>query len=212
MLEAKKQMGRPKSEEKKHVIMEAATQLFLEHGFANTTMDAVAAQASVSKQTVYSHFQNKDNLFREMVIAKSDELSALPDLLDQDELPLQELLISLSLGFLELMYCEESIALHRIIISEAVRNPKVAQLFFEVGPNRFKGMFSAYLKRQGEKGVLKIEDPLEVAGHFFCLLKGLHHMAVLMNVAEKPSFEENLKQAESVISIFLKLYGTSQAS
>ena len=35
--------------------LDAARALFVEHGFGATSMDAIAAQAGVSKATVYAH-------------------------------------------------------------------------------------------------------------------------------------------------------------
>ena len=48
---------------KRDAIVAAATELFLEHGFGDVSMDAIAAKAEVSKRTVYSHFENKARLF-----------------------------------------------------------------------------------------------------------------------------------------------------
>ena len=59
-----RKQGRPKSEEKYHLILHAASCLFLKEGFANTSMDTVAKASGVSKQTVYSHFEGKDALFK----------------------------------------------------------------------------------------------------------------------------------------------------
>lgn len=50
--------------------MDAASDLFLARGLKTTSMDAVAKKAGVSKQTVYSHFKNKKELFREVIQTK----------------------------------------------------------------------------------------------------------------------------------------------
>ena len=42
-----------RSARKRQAIVEAATALFLEHGYQGTSMDDIAALAAVSKQTVY---------------------------------------------------------------------------------------------------------------------------------------------------------------
>ena len=62
--------GRPKSEAKAEAILHAASELFLSQGFQGTSMDAVAKRAGVSKQTVYSHFANKEELFKACIGAK----------------------------------------------------------------------------------------------------------------------------------------------
>ena len=65
-----KRQGRPKSEEKHNLILHSASCLFIENGFANTSMDNVAKASGVSKQTVYSHFDNKDALFKAAITKK----------------------------------------------------------------------------------------------------------------------------------------------
>lgn len=43
-------------------ILEAAQRLFLERGFAKTTIEAIAQEANVSKQTVYAVFRSKNGI------------------------------------------------------------------------------------------------------------------------------------------------------
>src|SRR5260370_732914 len=51
-------------ERKQEAIKVAAKDLFLQHGYANTTMEMVAAQAVVSIMTLYRHFRGKDVLLQ----------------------------------------------------------------------------------------------------------------------------------------------------
>lgn len=199
-------MGRPKSEEKKSEIIHAATELFLAQGYSKTSMDEVAQVAGVSKQTVYSHFKNKETLFQQVVILKSDELAPAPEILEQQGLSVQEVLTELGYGFTALLHCPESIGIHRIIISEATRDPTVAHLFYEVGPMRCIGNLANYFKQQHKKGRLNVPNAEEAAGHFFCLLKGIQHMAILMNILPCPTSEEQKIHVQTVVQMFLKLY------
>jgi len=48
---------------RRDAIHSAATTLFLRLGFEGTSMDAIAAEARVSKQTLYRYYQNKETLF-----------------------------------------------------------------------------------------------------------------------------------------------------
>src|ERR1700730_18654570 len=54
------------------VIREAATTLFLRSGYLGTSMDEIAALAGVSKQTLYTHFANKEQLFSELARGTTD--------------------------------------------------------------------------------------------------------------------------------------------
>src|SRR4030095_1728560 len=53
---------------KRSAILDAATELFLTREYAGTSMEDVASAASVSKQTVYKHFSDKQSLFREVAL------------------------------------------------------------------------------------------------------------------------------------------------
>jgi AcrR family transcriptional regulator len=44
-------------------ISNAATQLFLERGFENVTVDEIAAAADVGRMTVFNHFPRKEDMF-----------------------------------------------------------------------------------------------------------------------------------------------------
>ena len=58
---------RSKSEEKRQQILSAASDLFLTRSFEGASMDQVAVAAGVSKQTVYSHFGSKEELFSAII-------------------------------------------------------------------------------------------------------------------------------------------------
>ena len=66
-------LGRPKDLAKRQSILDAAKTLFLTKGYANTSMDAVAGLAGVSKLTVYSHFTDKETLFSSAIMSKCTE-------------------------------------------------------------------------------------------------------------------------------------------
>ena len=57
------QSERPQPSAKAEAILAGAMQEFLAHGYAATSMDRVAKAAGVSKATVYSYFENKEELF-----------------------------------------------------------------------------------------------------------------------------------------------------
>ena len=68
--------GDSRSARKRQAIVDAASTLFLRDGYLATSMDEFAALASVSKQTVYKQFIDKQSLFRDVVTAIVDEAGA----------------------------------------------------------------------------------------------------------------------------------------
>src|SRR3990167_308172 len=108
--------GRPKDLAKRQAILEAAKTLFLSNGYDGSSMDAIAAEAGVSKLTVYSHFTDKEKLFAAAVKSKCEE--QLPELLFElnDEVPVAQLLLNIGRGFNELINSRESVELHRVMV------------------------------------------------------------------------------------------------
>src|SRR5437016_3325040 len=65
------------------VIREAATTLFLRNGYLGTTMDEIAALAGVSKQTVYTHFPDKEGLFSDLIRGNNERVDEFVEEIDR---------------------------------------------------------------------------------------------------------------------------------
>src|SRR3954468_8231493 len=59
---------------RRELIEEAAARLFAEHGYAGTTLDAVAARAHVTKPMVYRHFRSKKHLYLALLGRHRDDM------------------------------------------------------------------------------------------------------------------------------------------
>lgn len=55
-------------------ILDFASELFAEHGYAGTIMDDVAELAGVNKATIYYHFQDKEHLYEEVLVRHLEAL------------------------------------------------------------------------------------------------------------------------------------------
>jgi len=90
---AARRPGRPKSEMKAKAIRDAASELFMTDGIERTSMDAIAQAAGVSKQTVYSHFKNKDDLLIQLFEDRMDYIirRLREELAKAEERPLAQL-------------------------------------------------------------------------------------------------------------------------
>jgi TetR/AcrR family transcriptional repressor of mexJK operon len=198
--------GRPKDLAKRQAILAAAKQLFLSKGYASTSMDAVASAAGVSKLTVYSHFDDKERLFSEAVVATCQE--QLPQLLF--ELPagatLHEVLLNIGHGFQALISCEDSVNLHRLIMASGGQDPGLCEVFYSAGPLRIIHEMEGLLRRVDASGALCIDNPLNAAEHFFCLLKGGPNFRLLLGCA--PPLEADAAQAHvaEVVDLFMRAY------
>ncbi|MFG0631654.1 TetR/AcrR family transcriptional regulator [Pseudomonas sp. xss_2] len=198
--------GRPKDLAKREAILEAAKALFLSLGYANTSMDAVAAAAGVSKLTVYSHFTDKQTLFGSAVMATCQ--TQLPELIFElpDGVPLDQVLLNIARGFQALISSDESVKLSRLIIALGSQDPGFGQFFYEAGPKRVLGEMEALLRSVAERGLLQIDNPLRAAEHFFCLIKGAPDYRLLLGCAPALSVEEAEVHVREVVGLFMRAY------
>ena len=199
--------GRPKDLEKRAAILEAAKLLFLGNGYDGTSMDAIAAQAGVSKLTVYSHFNDKECLFIEAVREKC--LEQMPtELFDVGACgSMREQLLAIAGAFFRLVTSEESISLHRVLTAGAGGSAKLAQMFWEAGPQTLQSAFAGFLRHEVDAGELAIADVTRAAAQFYCLLKGDLHARQLCGCAEatlsQPEVDEHL---EATVDMFMRAY------
>lgn len=198
--------GRPKDPAKRQAILEAAKTLFMRHGYDGSSMDAIAAEAGVSKLTVYSHFTDKETLFAAAVKAKCDE--QLPELFFESpaNVPIDIQLLSIGRGFHCLVSSCESLELHRMMVTLASQDAKLSRMFYEAGPQRLLDEMEALLGRANQKGLLRIDDPLTAAEQFFCLLKGGAHFRQLIGCGEALEGEAAERHVRDSVELFLRAY------
>lgn len=198
--------GRPKDLAKRQAILDAAKTLFLTHGYANTSMDAVASEAGVSKLTVYSHFNDKETLFSAAVVAKCEE--QLPPLFFElpEGIAVENVLLNIARGFHQLINSEESVNLHRLIMALGSQDPNLSLIFFQAGPERMVQGMERLLTRIHETGALNIDLPRNAAEHFFCLIKGAGNFRLLYGCGEPLSEEASERHIQEVVALFMRAY------
>ncbi|EKF73739.1 TetR family transcriptional regulator [Alcanivorax hongdengensis A-11-3] len=201
--------GRPKDLAKRAAILEAAKSLFLVHGFAGTGMDAVAADAGVSKLTVYNHFRDKETLFTAAVSAKCENMMALPSItLDSSE-SLKSVLQQIGEAFLAMINSDEAVNLHRLMANQAHLDTEMARLFFEAGPQRTLDEMERLLVDARQRGLLRMDDTAIAAEQFFSLLQGCRHMKVLIGCDAPHNADETTEHVGHTVKMFLAAYGTA---
>lgn len=199
--------GRPKSEAKAEAILGAAAALFLAQGFQGTSMDAVAKRARVSKQTVYSHYENKEVLFKACISAKvagyGFDAAAMVD--DDD---LRTALLTITRRFVDLMFDPDVVAMHRVVMGEAAGQPRIASLFFDSGPKQTKAAVGTFLQRQVAQGRLEIpEDRIRYAAtQLLNMAIGMYQLQLLLGLRASVDEAELAAHLDQVVDDFLTLY------
>ena len=199
--------GRPKDLAKRDAILDAAKRLFAGDGYTGVSMDQIAAEAGVSKLTVYSHFGDKEALFAAAVRAKCEEM--LPDDLFAQELkgPLRAQLRAIASGFFALISSEEAISTHRMMINPGNADDPLRKLFWEAGPQRTHQAFGAFLQSRVEAGELEIADVQRASEQFFALIKGELHGRMMCGLCARPARGDVNAHLDASVDMFLRAYG-----
>lgn len=198
--------GRPKDLEKRAAILEAAKELFTQHGFDGTSMDAIANKAGVSKLTVYSHFQDKETLFTAAVEGLCH--AQMPREIFHADLkgPIRKQLLAIARAFFGLITSKESLSVHRTIIANALQSPKLGQLFWDAGPKVVQQEFENFLREEVAGGKLDISDLHRAATQFFCLLKGEIHARLTCGCQKEVTPREVEEHLSATVDMFLRAY------
>jgi AcrR family transcriptional regulator len=148
-----------KAERTRRSILRAASELFAAQGFAATTISAIAAQADVAAETVYSRFGNKLTLLSEILetaivgtvprvdVLELPEIAAIRALTDQRTQLTR--LAHLSRGILE-----RTALGHRILRNSGTADPALAE-FVAADRHRRHRHQTAYIAMLLDNGPLR---------------------------------------------------------
>ena len=199
--------GRPKDLGKRAAILDAAKQMFTKHGYDGASMDAIAALASVSKLTVYSHFGDKDALFSAAVRAKCEEQMPSELFLADLKGPLRVQLTSIANAFFALITSDEALSMHRMMLTQG-SDEHVRRMYWEAGPQVVKDGFAGFLQQRVATGELSVPDIQRAASQFFCLLKGELHMRMVSGLCASAGKQEVEAHIAATVDLFLRAHAT----
>ncbi|HET7674491.1 MAG TPA: TetR/AcrR family transcriptional regulator [Gammaproteobacteria bacterium] len=190
--------------EKREAIVAAAENLFLEAGFPAVSMDAIAARAGVSKQTVYNHFGSKDELFGAIIRGRCRGLlGTLRSQRAASGRP-QTVLYRLARAYVEQMLAPDTLALYRTLMIEVQRAPELGETYYRSGPAVLVATLSDYLRDQTAQGLMHVPEPRIAAEQFFAMLGGPLQTRALLGIDVRPPPARVDAYIKSAVKVFLK--------
>lgn len=174
--------------DKHHAISAAASAMFLADGYERVTLDQIARRAGVSKQTIYSHFRDKETLFKAICSELAERLT-FPLRAPPAESDLRSTLTRLGEDALAMMLDPHSLDLHRLVMSAALRFPELGRAAYEAGAMRIVEDLSTLLVERSQLGDGLLRPVSEtrarvLAEQFMGMLRGYHQHRALMNVGK----------------------------
>lgn len=197
---------RASTEKKRTRIIEVATELFIEQGYKDTSLDQIVAICGGSKQTLYRYFSNKEGLFVE-VLAHNTKISleSVFQLADKQNEPLRETLEDFAKKYLRGICSNPILSLYRIISADFNKHDSVPNQFWQTGPQRIHQYLIEFLKTDTISQQLNIDDADLACGQLLALIKMDYQNMALMGF-DFLSDEELDSHTHKAVTAFLKLY------
>ncbi len=141
-------------------IIEAALDLFIEAGFADTKLSEVAKRAGIAKGTVYRYFDTKEELFRAVVRqALAANLGAIEQMAAGYEGPLADLL-PLMMGMAAQRLGNSRLpAILRLVVADSRAFPDLAAIWHDEVVSKFLGLLTGLIASAQDRGEVKPGDP-----------------------------------------------------
>ncbi|WP_323794713.1 TetR/AcrR family transcriptional regulator [Nisaea sp.] len=192
--------------EKQRQIVDAACKLFTEQGYEVTSMDKVAAEANVSKRTVYSYFDSKEHLFCTVMGGMCAGFGE-PNSDDIDYSgTLREVLTDCALLILAKVNNPEKLRLMRTVIAEAEQFPLIGETFWNEGPGKMRNELAGYIGKMQDEGLLRKTDPAMAAAHFQGFVTGPFMIQRLFTSSCDWTAEDAINSVGPAVESFLKAY------
>lgn len=185
------------------LILDAATELFLSHGYGATSIEAVAQRARISKRTFYHRFEDKAALFGAVVHRIIDRLHPPANVPLLEGANIEEVLQRLAGLILRGALSAQAIALHRLIVAESARFPKLAAVVTEQGGTQEAiKLIGGVLELEARAGRLNLDNATFAALQFLHMVIGFpQRRAMGLGVPMTPA--ELDAWARDVVNLFL---------
>lgn len=185
-------------------IIDGALHVFASKGFEKATNKDIAVAAGIgSPGLIYHYFKDKSDLFQQVV---EQRLPLLQLLSHSDEIltkPPEDVLTIFGHAFLNMADNPTSIALFKLVLGEAIRQPHVADMVNTVGPSRSLGFLTRYLAQQMSAGVLKPMNPSAAAR---CFVGPLIAYLLTREVFRQPDAQQLSSEVmvKTAVEVFLR--------
>ncbi|MCW3819448.1 TetR/AcrR family transcriptional regulator [Micromonospora sp. DR5-3] len=196
------------SADKRAAIERAALAVFVREGYARASVDAIAAEAGVSKRTIYDYYGDKERLFVGVLTDTIEASDAVFSALLDRTLPADGDLPSGLLAFgrefaTAVARSPERAAVMRLMIAEAHHFPALLRQLQGAGATQ--RMLATRLATFADRGLLDLPDPLEAAGHLGALVTNAVSLRSLIG-ADLVDEAELDQIVTSGVRVFLRAY------
>jgi TetR/AcrR family transcriptional regulator, mexJK operon transcriptional repressor len=192
-------------------LIAVAEQLFLQHGFANTSVNAIVRDAGGSLATLYAEFGSKEALFESVLSERAARFFPEEQSAPRQTLDAQAELRALATHMLKRMLSDDGLAVYRIAVHEAPRFPALRKALLEVGMPGLLDRTARYLRGLADRDALTIGESSDAArlaaSQFIALVQG--QLVFSAACGGEISARTRATHVNEAVKGFLGMYGES---
>ncbi len=193
--------------QKEAQIIDGAARVFARDGYEGASMSRIAAEAGVSKGTLYNYFSSKAHLFTAYMRRECTRWIALVfDQLDPATPP-ADALREVGQRMVAMLLSQPALVMYRMVVAEAEKFPELARAFYAEGPARATAHVSTYLSRMNAEGRLRVEHPDFAAEQFFALVQTQLCMKRRLGLIDMPSQQQINHVVDCAVDLFMRGHG-----
>lgn len=189
---------------RREALLAVAQEVFLERGYAGTSVEDVVGRVGGSKASLYSYFGSKEGLFADMIQSRCAEFLkavAVPQAVDGT---LESTLVAFGLRFFRVFSHKERVQVSRAIIAEATRFPELAALLYQSGPRHIRMQLASFFADCHAKGLMHAPDPELAAIFFIELVKGHCQFRCLLGLSPIAGSRTQADFVAAAVQVFLR--------
>ncbi len=196
--------------------MTAAMRVFVRDGYSGASIETIAAEAAVSKQTIYNHLGDKQRLFESLIDENFDRVNAQQFAMIETfpDRP-ANLMVELTAFAGDLMRgClmdERARALRTLVQAEGSRRPEIARQWRRRSQDQLAGSLAARFARLALLGKLSLVDPDQAARDFLALIT--YDAQVGWTIGDVTMRDEELDASIAAgVRTFMRAYGNGNGN
>lgn len=194
-------------------VLDAATSIFLTHGFSAATTDMIQREARVSKSTIYACFSNKEAMFAAVIERECSVMASTIRAIDTAPGNISRTLTDIGMSYLDIVLSPSGLALYRVAIAEAPRFAELGRQFYKAGPKAVIAVVIDRLNDALQAGEIDVQT-IGVEGAaalFISMVRGEGQMEVLTHPESRPSLAQKELWVKRAVDTFLAAFGQSKS-
>lgn len=183
-------------------LLAAARTLLLEHGL-EVSLEQIASQAGLTRQSLYNHFSSKAELLMQVFEALNQELQTrFENIGAATAQDLPATLRQIAVAVPAHLYAPDALRLHRLLVQASAQMPDLLQSLHQRRAGRLRERLSALLQTLHARGDVQVACPDLAATAFIGATFGYAYPGAILN-GQAPDAAEQRALADEVVVSFL---------